>query len=202
MSSYTTLSDVKLRLGIADDDQTDDVTLEAILEAASRAIDNYCGRRFYADTTDTTRYFTAAWSDLLWPGDLVSITTLATDADGDGVYECVWDTSDYVLEPPNADLDGRPYTAIRVTPCGHYAFPLVIPRGVRIIGKWGWPEIPPAVQEACCLLAARLFRRRDAIFGIVGSPELGMLRQVLRLDNDPELQLLLAPYVTCDLLGV
>lgn len=192
-NGYATLVQVKARLGIGTADTADDTTLEAMVTAVSRAIDNHCNRRFWRDASDVTRYFTAEFADALWPGDLVSVTTLASD-DGSRAYADVLAASEYELTPHNAAADGEPYTAIRVSPTGR-GFPAGLARGVRVVGRWGWPSVPDAITEACCLITERLFQRRNAIFGVVGSPELGQLRGVLRLNDDPEVMLMLAPYV-------
>jgi len=192
-NGYATLVQVKARLGIGPTDTADDTTLEAMVTAVSRAIDNRCARRFWRDTSDATRYFTAQDWDVVWPGDMASVVSVATD-DGSRTYSDVWEASEYELTPYDAATDGWPYTAIRVSPTGR-GFPVGLARGVRVVGRWGWPSVPDAITEACCLITERLFQRRNAIFGVVGSPELGQLRGVLRLEDDSEVMALLAPYV-------
>jgi len=191
--AYASVAVVKARLGISD--TTDDTKLETMLQAVSRAIDDLCGRRFYADAADATRYYTPEFNDALFAGDMISLTTLQTDEDGDRTYERTWLATDYDLTPDNAALDGKPYTAIRVTPDGSYVFPVGVRKSVKLVGKWGWPSVPQPVAEACILLTERVFKRRDAIFGVVGSPDLGQLRAVLRLNEDPEVGFLLQPFV-------
>lgn len=103
---YTTLANAKARIAIATADTADDTIIEAVINAVSRAIDGYCGRRFYA--VAETRYYTPARSDALLVDDLVSVTSLATDQDGDLVYETAWAAGDYVLYPYNAALESVP----------------------------------------------------------------------------------------------
>lgn len=193
-NGYITLSELKSRLDITS--ATYDSLLDAAIEAASRQIDAYTGRRFYRNATDETRYYTATEPDLLLlPDDLGSLTSLATDDDGDRVYETTWASTDYDLEPANAALDGQPYTAIRVTPLGRYTFPSTS-RGVRLVGRFGYSTlaaVPDAVAEAAAIQAARLFKRRDSPFGMAGSPEFGVLRALPPLD--PDVRALLAPFV-------
>lgn len=50
---------------------------------------------------------------------------------------------------------------------------------------------PEPVVEACVILAARLFRRKDAPFGVVGSPEFGLERIAA---SDPDVKRLMRPY--------
>jgi hypothetical protein len=125
------------RLGITD--TSEDTILEGLVEAVSRAIDDFCGRRFYAATQ--TRYYTANRSDRLLVDDLLSITTLKTDEDGDGTFETtlVADT-DYWLypdRPPAAEpawwgieLVGRASSQLGVWPA--------VRRGVKVAGTWGF----------------------------------------------------------------
>lgn len=186
-NGYCTLDEIKARLDISTTDTDDDALLEVIVQAVSRQVDAMTGRRFWATTDDETRYYTPESDDILFTGDLLSITTLKTDDDGDRTYENTWTTDDYDLMPDNAALDGRPYTMIEVTPLGDYDFPLGERKGVQIVGKFGYCATgshPDVVREACLIQASRIWKRKDAPFGIVGSPELGQLQTINRLDPD------------------
>lgn len=195
---YATLAVVKARLGITD--ATDDSKLSTMITAISRAIDEHCCRHFYVDAANATRYFTAEFADVLYPGDLVSVATLATDSNGNRDYTNTWTSTDYDLLPYDADDWYKPYTQIATTPQGNYAFTPGLAKGVKIVGKWGWPAVPAPVSEACILMCEKLFLRRDAIFGVVGSAEVGTLKQVMK--EDPEINLLLQPYVKMDVMGI
>lgn len=186
-SEYATLGEIKARLGISD--TADDSTLAAVLTAVSREIDQVCKRRFYVTNTDEIRYFMAQRADLLDAGDLVSVTSLATDPDGDRSYSETWAATDYDLSPYNAALDSMPYLYIEVAPSGNYEFPCNVGKGVKVIGKWGWPDTPAAVREACLIQSSRIFRRKDAIFGVTGSAEMGQMMVIPRLDPDVRLLL-------------
>ena len=192
-SGYATLAELKARLDILDTD--DDSVLEAIVEAASRQIDGWCSRTFYAATA--TRYFTPESIDLLiLPDDLMSVTTLKTDEDGDRTYETTWATTDYDLEPANAAT----YTHIYTAPDGRYGFP-THRRAVEIAGSWGYASTAPdAINEACLLLSARLWKRKDAPFGIAGSSDAGQLQTLPGMD--PDVKQLIQPYRKFALLGV
>lgn len=180
-NGYATLNELKARLGISDTDA--DTILENVIEAVSRWIDSFTARRFYA--VSETRYYTAEWPDLLLLGDdLLSVTTLKTDDDGDRVYETTWASTDYDLEPYNATLDGKPYTQIRITPNGRYTFPGTR-RGVEIAGSFGYAATTPdVVNEACLLQSERIYKRKDAPFGVTGAPEVGISTVIPRLDPD------------------
>jgi hypothetical protein len=192
-NGYATLQELKLRLDITDSGA--DTVLEDVVEAASRTIDGWCSRTFYAETA--TRYLTAEMIDALFlPSDLIAVTTLKTDEDGDRVYETTWDTSDYDLDPDG----GPPYTAIYPTINGSYLFP-THRRGIQIAGSWGYAAtVPEAVREACLLQAARLFKRMDAPFGIAGSSDLGQLQAISAID--PDVKQLVMPYRKFAIMGV
>ena len=199
-NGYATLAEARARMGITvSADTTDDTIIENVIEAVSRLIDNYTGRRFHTTTSDEIRYFTPEHSEYLGTGDIISITTLQTDEDGDRAYEKTWATTDYDFLPYNASLDSKPYTELQITPNGDYAFPSGA-KSVKITGKWGYSAVPDAINEACLLQTFRLFKRKDAPFGVVGSAELGQLQVIPKLD--PDVKLLLDPYRKFDVVGI
>lgn len=192
---YASLDDLKERLDITDTD--DDYILEAVIEAASRAIDAYTGRRFWSTTAssdDETRYYTAEVDDVLFPDDLQSVTGFWTDEDETRAWSTTWSSTDYELLPYNATLDGHPYTRIELAPDADHDFCAGLRKGVKITGSFGYcagdDNTPKVVTQACLLQSARLFKRKDAPFGVAGTPELGMLR--LESELDPDVRLMLA----------
>jgi hypothetical protein len=172
-------------------DLDDDARLEQIITAVSRAIDKDCRRRFYAATE--TRVYSAIRSDLCLVDDLLSVTTLKTDDDGDRTYDETWVAADYDLLPVNAALDGEPYRRIETTPRGSKRFP-THHKGVEIAGSFGYASTtPPEIREACILWSLRVFERRHAIFGIKGSTQLGEV--YLKLPPpDPDVAKFLKPF--------
>ena len=193
---YCTLPELKADLWPpgSTPDSTDDVTLENIITSVSRWIDAYTSRRFYTTAADETRYYTAPAGGVLFTDDILSITTLKTDEDGDRTYEITWATTDYDLLPLNASLESQPYSWIEVTPNGAYSFP-TSRKGVQIVGKFGYcatASLPQAIQRACLLQCLRIFKRKDAPFGVISNPFGGDMR-VLK-DLDPDVQALLDPY--------
>lgn len=187
MSDYATLAQVKARLSRNDD--RDDTTLAALITSASRSVEQLTNRRF--DQTTETRYFTPTGSWYTEIDDLVSVTSIATDVQGDRTYSETWAATDYELEPANAASASFPYTTLQIAPKGTKSFP-VLRRGLRIAGVWGWPAVPQPVAEATILMTIRLFKRTDAPFGIVGSTDLGNLQTLP--SRDPDITAMLAPY--------
>lgn len=190
LNGYATLAEVKARLDITTTAQ--DTAIETQIEAASRWVDEYCGRSFWASSAGVVRYYTADDPTWLQIDDVTTVTAIAADEDGDRTYERTWTVADYDLDPPDASQRGNPYNRVVVTPNGDYTFPVGMRRGVKITGTWGWPAVPKSVTEAVILLAVRLRKRNDAPFGIAGSAELGMLQNIPR--TDPDVAALVAPY--------
>lgn len=178
--------------------------MEIAIEAISRLIDEKCDTTFYARTE--TRYFTPQNTDLLWLNtDLISITTLKSDTALDGTYATTWATTDYGLEPRNArvktnEADKKPYRQIRINRNGNYSF-LKEHDSIEIAGSWGYTDgidgteptqVPPFVKNAVLLMANRTYRRKDAIFGIAGTPALGVMTVRARIKEDTDIMNLLS----------
>lgn len=179
-NGYCTLAELRGWTGISETSHTaDDTRLEIAVEAASRYIDELCGRRFYTTSTDETRYYETDNPNRVWAAhgldDVVSVTTLTTDEEEDRSYSTTWETTDYDLLPHNATLDGRPYTAIQVTPDGDYTFPTCA-KGIKVVGKFGYGTTAPTiVKQACLILASYLFKQKDVPLGVQASTETGAI---------------------------
>lgn len=183
-NGYCTRAELKAQVWPpgAQADTTEDTVFDQVITAAARSIDDNCDRRFFA--ASETRTFKAEFGDRLYVFDLLSVTTLKTD-DGNRTYATTWATTDYDLGPENAALDGRPYRYIDVAPLGRYGFPVGLAKGVQIAGSFGYATSAPAlIKQACLLQAARWYKRKDAIFGVVGSAEMGQLLVIPKLDPD------------------
>lgn len=191
---YCSLSSLKERLDISHIlDQ--DALLESAISAVSRTIDAYCRRRFYAATE--TRYYTAARRDHLLVDDLLSVTTLKTDA-ADRTYPTTWSSTDYDPYPFNGQVNAtaaerQPYWRIDVTPNGVNCFPIGVPKGVQIVGSWGYGTSAPAdVEHACVYQSAIVYRAKDFTGGSLGQ---GIDRQEIQtLGLHPFTRRLLDPY--------
>ncbi len=193
-NGYTALTSYKLRFFDGDvDDHKDDPILEKEIEVASRVIDNICMRRFYAATE--TRYYTAECSTELDVDDLLSVTTLKTDENGDRTYEYTWATTDYDLMPYNAALKGWPYIGIEISVFPDYYFPLTR-KGVQIVGSFGFASTTPSdIEEACLLIAHRYMKRTSTPLGVSASPALGEQRVIAsQVRGDAEIMGILVTY--------
>ena len=111
--------------------------LRLLLEAASRAVDKYCHRVFYAFSG--TRYYAGAGTKLFFgEDDVLSLTTLKTDEDGDGTFEnTLTENTDYFLLPLNL----FPKTRAELNTQGNYSgFGLGSIRGAQVIGLFGYGD--------------------------------------------------------------
>jgi hypothetical protein len=194
--TYVSLEMFKASLRVnassADQDR-DDLMLQA-LAAASRQIEEHCGRRFWLDDADTARTYSPRGrtvstvdGDLLLIDDLGAVPTTVEYGIG-GTYTALT-TADYLTDPDNATTLRRPITGLIRA---NSTWPTGSGYRVRVTGRHGWPAIPDQVAQACLIQASRLYKRRLSPEGVFGNEEFGMMR-VSRVD--PDVQALLAPYV-------
>lgn len=198
MATYATLAELKARLGISSSDN--DSMLTDALNTASREIELHTGRIFTQTSSGTARVFAAVDWYLLEFGDyndLYAISGLATDCDGDGVFETSWVAADYELLPVNASAypEARPYESVHAL--GTKTFPVATSGAavrkhlVQVTGTWGWLAVPAAVKESCLLLAAEGFSAKDSPFGVAGVADYG----VVRIQGNALVKRKLQPYI-------
>lgn len=188
---YVSTAELKTYLRIGD--AVDDTLLATCVTAASRAVDFACNRQFGVLAAAAARYYTWA-GDLIEGRQAVPVDDLQTTTDlavaVDAGNDAVWETTitsgtDFDLWPWNAAENGKPWThAVLRSGTTLGGFPKTA-RAVRVTGRFGWTAVPKLVVEATQLQAARFFSRRNATFGVAGSPDTGSeLRLLERLDPD------------------
>lgn len=194
--AYVELEQLKQTLTLAGTSFAD-WDLQVAAQSASRLADEITGRRFYPDAdANQVRTYTALSDVVVHVDDLLQLTSLKTDPDGDGTFDETWAAADYRLEPLNAAAEGRPWERIRRHPAGDYCFPTCYPAAVQVTGKFGWSAAPAQIVEATMLLATRLLKRkREAPFGLVAvaGVESGTPAHISRVD--PDVRALLDPFV-------
>lgn len=171
---YVTADDLADFVDIDDDDQVADDAEELgrAVSAASRAVDLYCRRQFGQTAAVEARQYQPRRAGLYgeWVADiddLFDTTGLLVDGVAPTMLPTLW--------PLRAKQTGRPWTRMAVASRSV----------VTITAKWGWPAVPATIAEATLLQASRLFKRRDAPFGVAGSPQSGgEMRLLERLDPD------------------
>lgn len=195
---YCTVEALKSRLGIPVTDTTDDLELHAACFTASRALEQFCERHFWRSASSEVRTFVPDdWYCLSLPEfcDLVSVTTLKTDASGDGVFETTWTAADYQLLPqnPTAGPETRPYTKVKAV--GSQIFPVTYATSigrddtVQVTGVFGWPAVPWAVKMAARVLAQDAFKLKDSNFGQAGEGDFA-----IRVGENARAEKLAKPY--------
>ena len=177
---YVTTSDLAdyLRIG----DSVDDALLAIAVTAASRAVDRHTNRQFGAVAAAEERRYTARRDHcrrryVIEMDDVMDDTglTITTEAGTIDVY---------ALQPSNAAEVGEPWTRIVVDPDSAVQ-PTLTEDAVTIEAPWGWTAVPTAVEQATLIQAARFFTRRNAPFGIAGSPDSGSeMRLLSKVDAD------------------
>lgn len=196
---YCSLVELKERMVI--EDNIDDLVIISAIAASSRWIDEYCQRSFNQTAAPAqARVFDTPDARLLRLrefGDLVSVTTLKTDDNADGVFETTWAASDYQLLPLTAPTRPDPHPYTMICSAGTRSFPRSGCSGrvglIEITGVWGWPAVPAAVHEACLIQAGQVFKRRNSPEGVTGwQSDFGPIRVSVR--DDPHVIALLAPY--------
>jgi hypothetical protein len=192
---YTTGSAVKAAARITD--SVDEALINAAVESASRLIDGYCGRSFFAGGS-ATRLFTAYDSLVLQIDDLAGTANLVIESDtaADGSFDTTWDLIDYQLEPLNQIADGItgwPYTRIRAVE--NYIWPTQGGEAlIRITASnWGWPSVPDPIEQACVIQSLRIFKRLDSPLGVLGFDGMGVTVRVGR-GLDPDVMQMIDPY--------
>lgn len=185
---------LELRSYVRIDDPDDDVQLALAVAAASRAVDTHTHRQFGQVDSVEERTYTAEWDRrrcrwIVGIDDVQEIAGLIVQTEG-GVIDA------YTLEPVNAAQKGKPFTSLvvgsdsTIKPSGSHTEPPL----VTIEALWGWTAVPVTIKQATLLQASRFHKRRDAPFGVAGSPADGSeMRLLARVD--PDVAVSLAGYV-------
>lgn len=192
---YATTADLKSYLRITG--AADDVQLQLAVTSASRAIDSTARRQFGQVAALEARSYTARFDATLGSLGLwvVPIDDLM-DAAGLTVAVAAGSITLYALNPANAAQRSRPWNRVVISKDS-----LILPKGetnaVTVTAKWGWTAVPDTVKQATLIQASRFFKRRDAPFGIAGSPDTGSELRLLA-KADPDVAFMLKPYTRWD----
>ncbi len=180
-NGYIELNLLKSSLQI-EDNLLDDF-LELAIEGASRQIDAACERVFYQSDAET-RLFTPRDSYVVEVDDLRSVTAIKSSSDADGSFDITWAAKDYQLEPLNGRAGGIDFPATQIRAVDEYLWPIDgLEATVQIEGDWGWDSVPTQIKQACLILSARLFERRNSPLGIAGFSDVGAVF-VSKFDSD------------------
>jgi hypothetical protein len=135
---YATVLDLETRLG-----RSDDGTFADLLDAASRAIEDFTRRQFNKVTSATARRFRARDPERLPVDDFYVTTNLAIDVDG-----VAWDVADVDPRPWDGIVDGQEgwpffdlFAVDRTWPASRRA-------KITVTARWGWNAIPEGIVQA------------------------------------------------------
>jgi len=180
-AGYCTLEEFREHLSEDATQNDHDSLYEQKIEAASRGVDNFCGLppgRFLLDSAATPRTYLAGGSWMLQVDPIGDVATaIVKTGTGNGSYGTTLTvTTNYIFEPLNAIADGEPVTRIRLSDGQQWPISLYGTPQVQVTARWGWPALPAPVKQATLLVAADLWKRKDAPFGVVQSVEFGPIR--------------------------
>jgi hypothetical protein len=197
-NGYATKNQIKAALRIGTADVIDDDLIDNCAGAASRLIDGYCNRKFWAVGSATSRVYQAENEFYCNIDDIsgTAITLKTSSFPGNG-FDVTWSVTDYQLEPLNGNLDGLTWSYDKIRAVGDYLFPTVNANYgeqalVQVTANFGWPSIPEPVTQATIIQASRLFKRYDSPLGVAGFGDMGAIRVSRALD--PDVAQLVEPY--------
>ena len=205
-NGYCTQNQLKAFIGIPTSDSQDDDLLDDAVNAASRQIDAFCGRQFYADGSASARKFFTDDLYRLRVDDISTTTRLIVkyDDDDDGTYEVTVSASDYQVLPINGvvgGIQGSPFYIIELISDSSNEWPLDYssnrPRA-EITAKWGYATTPEQIRQATLMLASELFAMRNAPLGVAGIGDFG----VVNIQQNREITRLIGPFRKGNVLGV
>lgn len=175
---YITNEDLAAYLGISG---TKDVPLlDNAVAAATQWVTDHCQRDFNQETAATARVYDPDNPYRADVDDFYTTTGLVikTDTADSGSYDTTWASTDYILRPHNGvegGMTGFPYR--QIISVESYTFPCRTGRPrLQVTAKWGWAAVPDAVKQATRILAAEVYRLKDAPLGIATANEFGPLR--------------------------
>ena len=167
------------------------------IAAASRSVDEFCGRDFETGILTASTMQVEVRS--LWraetPRDFYSTAGLvvALDNDGDGTAETTLTTADYQLYPLNGYVVGvgtSSYYQIRLTSQAFQQCYNVRPV-LHVTALWGWSAVPDVIKRATAMLALEMLKDPETPFGVIGVDNVG----IMRLRANPRVANILQPFV-------
>lgn len=196
VNCYATLAETKADQSIASGDTISDTILDVAINAASRQIDGYTGRRFWVDGSVVARTYWADDEYNVVTDDIATTTGLIvkTDTGDDGQFATTLTiTTAFILTPLNvsAMVPVHPYEGIQTV--SGYSFAVSDRPGVQVTAKFGWPAVPDDVKKACIVQSWQLAKSSSAPFGVISFGDTGFMQ--MRSPMNPQAAALLEPYI-------
>ena len=189
VNGYCTAQQIREELSDADTKLSAALLAKAV-NAASRAVDDWCGRRFWKDPGPTVLLYRPTDREVAAVHDIATEDGLVvkTDTAGDGTWATTWVLgTDFQLEDLNAPAAGWPWEEL-VAIGGKTFTPYRrgrLRRGrptLQVTATHGWPAVPAQVEEATVLRGVAFFKRKEAPFGVQSFGDFGM--RITRKDPD------------------
>jgi len=186
MSRYVQLPILKSYMGLGTETDADDV-LQACIDNAESAIDDYC-RRNFVGTPNTMLYNRyeqdRVRNNTFWLNEDLHTLTALTLGDGQTIpLGSVW------LQP----REGPPYRGIQLKSA--YVYTWNTDQDMIVTGTWGYGTIAPqAVQQATVRYATFLWRQKDITPNDQIGYEQGAGVQPMGRGMPDDCRYLLAPY--------
>lgn len=187
-NGYATGSELATYMGNTRSGFATSADVERAIETASRDLDSWCGRRFYADVNATARTYYAVNFYYLDIDDAWDVTALTID----GTAVTLADYDELPLNGVVDGIEGWPVTRLALPRSG--STPTGFVNRCTVTAKWGWTAVPIPVESACLMLAAENLKAGEVPFGIGGLGPEGAAVRVGRLS--PLVQAKLQPYRT------
>jgi hypothetical protein len=196
---YCTVDDLREQLGDLASQNLSQNQLVRAINAASRAVDNYTDRRFWADAAPVTKLFpvrTCGDTELWLPEDIAYSAGLVIATSDGTAYTTIWNAADYRLWPYGANTSGSLYGGWwKLESARGLRFDVRGTTGIlpiQITARFGWSFKPTEIEQATVLKAAQLFKRKDSPYGVAQFGDIAAV-QITRADKD--VIELLWPYV-------
>lgn len=192
---YVTVDQLAAYVRANGDDPDDLPGLEFAPASASRAVDTATLRQFGQADALEYRYYTPVWSRerCRWVADIDDLmTAVGLVVSFDGADDDTFSTTiaNPVLLPRNAAQQGRPWERIMLPAASvfspttlHWRTPSMRDH-LRVLSRPGWTAIPSTIKNATLLQGSRFAARRNAPFGVAGSPDNGDVRLLAQADPD------------------
>lgn len=174
---YATVAEFKERIAV--NDSQDDSLLSAALDAASRSVEEFCDRQFNQASAASDRVYRPDFADMVQVDDFTGSATV-TAAGGKTLAE----GTDFEIGPVRDTNLGKPAWVLR-----HLKGGFGVNERLTVNALWGWDSVPAQVKEATLIMAAEIFKLKDAPFGVAGFGEFG----VVRVRDNPKAAALLYP---------
>ncbi len=144
--AYATVGELSHRL-----DSEDILTFPGLLDAASRAVENFCKRQFNKATSATARQFRPLDWRRLPVDDFHTVTGLVVTVGG-----TVWASTDYDPQPWGGVVDGvSGWPFFNLYSVGRYWSDSAV---TTVAAQWGWAAVPEGIKQATLDVAVAMHR--------------------------------------------